>query len=91
LESSPAIARKKSASSQKPVSKSAQLREERAAAEEVERLRNRQGQMRSQISRMREGGGSLPADPVAELFAWLSRGQLSVRDIAFGSHWSLHS
>jgi hypothetical protein len=27
---------------------------------------------------------TLAADPVAELFAWLSRGQLSVRDIAFG-------
>ena len=25
-----------------------------------------------------------PPDPVAELFAWLSRGQLSVRDIGFG-------
>jgi hypothetical protein len=33
---------------------------------------------------LREGGGALPADPVAELFAWLSRGQLNVRDIAFG-------
>jgi hypothetical protein len=50
----------------------ADLREERAAAEERSRLE------------LRERGGSLPADPVAELFAWLSGGQLKVRDIAFG-------
>jgi cell division protein FtsB len=62
----------------------AQVREERAAAEEGDRLRTRQGQLRLEINRLREGGSSLPADPVAELFAWLSRGQLSVRDIAFG-------
>jgi hypothetical protein len=60
----------------------AQLREERAAAEEAERLRTRQAQLRVHVGRLRESGGSLTAD--AELFAWLSRGQLSVRDIAFG-------
>jgi hypothetical protein len=62
----------------------ANLREERAAAEESARLQTRQGELRAQVSRLREGGSSLPTDPVAELFAWLSRGQLSVRDIAFG-------
>ena len=36
------------------------------------------------IGKLREAGGSLPADPVAELIAWLSRGQLEVRDIGFG-------
>lgn len=60
------------------------LREERAAAEEATRLQLRQRKLRLHVSTLREGGGSLPADPVAELLAWLSRGQLSVRDIAFG-------
>ena len=60
------------------------LREERAAAEERQRLESRKATLRTQITKLREGGGSLAADPVAELFAWLSRGQLSVRDIGFG-------
>jgi len=60
------------------------LREERAAAEHATRLENRRIVLRAQITKLREGGGSLAADPVAELFAWLSRGQLSVRDIGFG-------
>jgi hypothetical protein len=60
------------------------LREERAAADERARLESRKATLRGQVTKLREGGGSLAADPVAELFAWLSRGQLSVRDIAFG-------
>jgi len=60
------------------------LREERAAADERTRLESRKAILRGQISKLREGGGSLIPDPVAELFAWLSRGQLSVRDIGFG-------
>lgn len=62
----------------------ASLREERAAADERARLESRKATLRTQITKLREGGGSLAADPVAELFAWLSRGQLSVRDIGFG-------
>jgi hypothetical protein len=62
----------------------ASLREERASAEEAGRLQIRKAALRTQITKLREGGGALPADPVAELFAWLSRGQLSVRDIGFG-------
>ncbi|MGE3703519.1 MAG: hypothetical protein AB7G08_33055 [Hyphomicrobiaceae bacterium] len=62
----------------------ADLREERASAEEAARLQLRQRELRAQITALRELGGSLPADPVAELFAWLSRGQLDVRDVAFG-------
>jgi hypothetical protein len=62
----------------------ASLREERAAAEEGARLEIRKAALRTQITKLREGGGSLAPDPVAELFAWLSRGQLSVRDIGFG-------
>jgi hypothetical protein len=62
----------------------ARLREERAAAEEAARLRTRQILLHDQVARLRESGSALPADPVAELFAWLSRGQLNVHDIAFG-------
>lgn len=60
------------------------LREERAAADERARLESRKVTLRTQITKLREGGGSIAPDPVAELFAWLSRGQLSVRDIGFG-------
>ena len=60
------------------------LREERAAADERTRLESRKATLRTQITKLREGGGSIAPDPVAELFAWLSRGQLSVRDIGFG-------
>jgi hypothetical protein len=60
------------------------LREERAAADERARLESRKATLRMQITKLREGGGSLAPDPVAELFSWLSRGQLSVRDIGFG-------
>jgi hypothetical protein len=60
------------------------LREERAAAEQAAQLESSRTTLRREIAKLREGGGSLAADPVAELFAWLSRGQLSVRDIGFG-------
>ena len=62
----------------------ASLREERAASDESAQLEMRKAALRTQITKLREGGGSLAPDPVAELFAWLSRGQLSVRDIGFG-------
>jgi hypothetical protein len=62
----------------------ATLREERAAADEAGMLEARKSSLRAQIAKLRESGGAQAADPVAELFAWLSRGQLSVRDIGFG-------
>jgi len=62
----------------------ASLREERAAAEDRALFENRKASLRTQITNLRKGGGSLAPDPVAELLAWLSRGQLSVRDIGFG-------
>lgn len=62
----------------------ARLREERASAEEAARLRNRAAELRELIETLRRSGGSLPADPAAELLAWLSAGQLKVRDISFG-------
>src|SRR6201999_3283110 len=62
----------------------AALREERAAADEGAKLEERKGSLRAQITKLREHGGAQSADPVAELFSWLSRGQLGVRDIGFG-------
>lgn len=62
----------------------ASLREERAEAAQRATLETRKAHLRMQANKLRVDGGSLAADPVAELFAWLSRGQLSVRDIAFG-------
>ena len=62
----------------------ARLRETRAAAQEAAHLETRRDELRVRIAKLRETGGSLAADPVAELLAWLSRGQLNVRDIGFG-------
>ena len=60
------------------------LRQERAAAASLAELEARREKLRRELVRLRDAGGSIAADPVAELFAWLSRGQLSVRDIGFG-------
>jgi hypothetical protein len=62
----------------------ARLRQERATAQHLRELETRRAELRRQLDSLREDGASTLADPVAELFAWLSRGQLSVRDIAFG-------
>lgn len=62
----------------------ARLKEERAAADEAGRLRVRAAELRSVVVPLREHGAALPADPAAELLAWLSGGQLRVRDIGFG-------
>lgn len=62
----------------------ARLREERAVAVEADRLRSRAAEMRSLIAPLRERGAALPADPVAEIFAWLSGGQLHVHDVSYG-------
>ena len=62
----------------------AALREERAAAERSAELERGRATLQGEVDRLREGGATTVADPVAELFAWLSRGQLSVRDIEFG-------
>jgi hypothetical protein len=62
----------------------ASLREERAEAHERSRLEKQKASLRAELTRLRDGGGTLVPDPVGELFAWLSRGQLSVRDISFG-------
>src|SRR5262249_17389177 len=51
----------------------AKLREERAASEEASKLEARKSTLRSQIEKLRDGGAAQASDPVAELFAWLSR------------------
>ena len=54
------------------------------------RLRKRAGAIYAshnsarQVRELRERGAGDAADPVAELFAWMSRGVLSVRDVGFG-------
>jgi len=47
-------------------------------------LERRAGTLRAQIVKLRERGGSIAADPVAEFYAWLTRGLVSVRDVGFG-------
>jgi hypothetical protein len=61
-----------------------QLRAELAAAAEESRRADRLIQLRKLVREMRERGADNPADSVAELFAWLSRGLLSVRNVGFG-------
>jgi hypothetical protein len=62
----------------------ATLQEELAIATEAATLEKQRDIARQHVQRLRDVGGSLPSDPVAEVFAWLSRGQLSVREIGFG-------
>jgi hypothetical protein len=62
----------------------AELRTDLAAAAEKSRRELRLAQLRRQVRELRERGAGDAADPVAELFAWMSRGLLSVRDVGFG-------
>ena len=62
----------------------AQLRANLAAAAEQNRRDIRIAQLRQQVRELRERGAGDSSDPVAELFAWMSRGLLSVRDVGFG-------
>ena len=62
----------------------AALQEELAIAKEAATLETQRSGARQRVQQLRDGGGSLSPDPVAELFAWLSRGQLSMREIGFG-------
>ena len=62
----------------------AALQEELAVAKEAVTLETNRNGARQRVHRLREGGSSLNPDPVAEALAWLSRGQLSVREIGFG-------
>jgi hypothetical protein len=62
----------------------AKLREELAASVEATRLQQQVEDLRGQVGKLRSSGGTLTADPVGELFAWVSRGRVSVRDVGFG-------
>ena len=60
------------------------LRGELAVAMEVARLDARLVALRQQVHALRDRGGSAAADPVGEFWAWMTRGWLSVTDVAFG-------
>lgn len=62
----------------------AALRADLAAAAQRKRHEDRIAQLRQQRRELREQGAGDVADPVAELFAWMSRGLVSVRDVGFG-------
>jgi hypothetical protein len=62
----------------------AELRANLAGAAEKSRRDSRIAQLRLQVRELRERGAGDAADPVAELFAWMSRGLVSVRDVGFG-------
>ena len=62
----------------------AELRAQLAAAAERNRRDSRIAELRRQARDLRERGAAESTDPVAELFSWMSRGLLSVRDVGFG-------
>lgn len=62
----------------------AALRADLADAAEKTRREERIAKLRQQLRELRERGAGDAPDPVAELFAWMSRGLLSVRDVGFG-------
>lgn len=62
----------------------AELRASLAAAAEANRRSARMTELRRQVRELRDRGAGAAADPVAELFAWMSLGFLSVRDVGFG-------
>ncbi len=62
----------------------AALRGELAVATEAARLDGRLFTLRQQLNALRDRGGSAAPDPVGEFWAWMTRGSLSVKDVAFG-------
>jgi len=62
----------------------AELRATLAVAAETSRRSARVSELRRQAHELRERGAADPPDPVAELFAWMSHGLISVRDVGFG-------
>jgi len=62
----------------------ATLRQELAAAHDASALEADAKKLRARVDELREGGGSLPPDPVGEFWAWATRGLVSVRDVGFG-------
>lgn len=62
----------------------AELRTQLAIAVEKNKRGDRIADLHRQARVLRERGAADAADPVAELFSWMSRGLLSVRDVGFG-------
>jgi hypothetical protein len=62
----------------------ADLRGELAVAIEAARLEARLAGVRQHVNALRDRGGSAAPDPVGEFWRWMTRGWLSVRDVAFG-------
>jgi len=67
-----------------PCARVGHLRQELAIALEASRLEQQAAMKRAEIARLRDAGGTLPADPVGEFYAWISGGVISVRDVGFG-------
>jgi hypothetical protein len=62
----------------------AELRATLARVAERDRRDSRIAELRQEVRQLRERGAGDAPDPVAELFSWMSRGLLSVRDVGFG-------
>lgn len=60
------------------------LRQELAVASEAQRLEQSASRLREQIAILRDRGGAVAPDPVAEFYTWITRGFVSVRDVGFG-------
>ncbi len=61
-----------------------QLRTERAAAVETEKLQEQATAVREEIAALRTHGGTIAPDLVGEFYAWATDGFVSVRDVGFG-------
>jgi hypothetical protein len=61
-----------------------ELREEHATSIEARALNARASSLHVAMATLRERGGANSPDPVAEFYAWLTGGFLSMRDVGFG-------
>jgi hypothetical protein len=62
----------------------AELRRELAVAHEAARLEGEIATLRQRVATLRRSGNGSAPDPVGEFWAWMTRGWLSVKDVAFG-------
>jgi hypothetical protein len=60
------------------------LRREHASAMEAEALEARATALRRALAGLRESGGAVAPDPVAEFYTWLTGGFVGARDVGFG-------
>jgi cell division protein FtsB len=61
-----------------------ELQRDLASTAETETLEARATVLRKEIEQLRERGGSLTPDPVAEFYNWLTGGFVDARDVGFG-------